>query len=246
MSEPLSPEKKRAFETFETTITEVLELTPRVHGIRFQLPAGKTISFHSGQFVQVFIPTPEKLRRTSYSIASAPFHTDYFDLCVTLVTGGVSSTFLHHLKVGEKVQVMGPLGKFSLNNPATREQVFIATGSGIAPFRSMIHDLHHSDHKGSVRLIFGNRFEEDIIYRKDWDVLAAKWPNLKNLFTLSKPGNSWKGESGYVQDKIQGFVPDPRNADFYICGLVKMIDAVQEKLLSLGVPKEQIHFERYD
>lgn len=238
--------KKRSFDTYDTVIDKVVDLTPRNKGIQFVLGNGKKIDFKAGQFVQVFIPLPDgKIRRTSYSIASAPNHREYFELCVTLVDGGTSSTFIHGLKKGDKVQVMGPLGRFTMAEDSKRDAVFICTGSGVAPFRSMIWDQIYKKSNKKLYLIFGNRYDPDIIYQKDWENLAKTSPNFKYLFTLSRP-EKWTGEKGYVQEKIEGFVPDLKNKDYFICGLSNMINAVEEKLISLGVPKEQIHFERYD
>ncbi len=236
----------RAFDTYETTVVESKIVTPRNIHLRFQLPKGKEMHFKAGQFVQIFVPQPDKPRRTSYSIASSPQHPDYFELCVTHVEGGKSSTFLHHLKVGDKVTAMGPLGKFTQPEPLPRDVVYIATGSGIAPMRSMIYDEIHRKTSRKMYLLFGNRFDDDIIYQKDWEELAKQNPTFKVFFTLSRPSDQWKGSKGYVQEKIAEFVPDPKSKDFYICGLSKMINDVQDKLLSLGVPKEQIHYEKYD
>ena len=237
---------ERAFETYETTVEVADLVTPRNMHLRFRLPAGKEMHFKAGQFVQIFVPQPDKPRRTSYSIASAPQDGHSFELCVTHVDGGKSSGYLHSLKVGDKVTAMGPLGKFTQPDPLPRDTVFIATGSGIAPFRSMIHDLLAKKTTRTLYLVFGNRFDGDVIYQKEWEKLAAENKNLKVLFTLSRPSEKWTGPKGYVQDKIAEFVPAPAAKDFYICGLSPMINAVQEKLLSLGVPKEQIHFEKFD
>src|SRR5258708_26647231 len=118
---------------------------------------------------------------------------------------------------------MGPLGKFT--NPGNREPVFIATGSGIAPFRSMIFDLIHKNTPQNIHLVFGNRYEPDIIYRQEWEKLAAEHPNFKYRFTLSRD-KEWKGPRGYVQDNIEGFVPKPLEKNYFICGLTNMINAV--------------------
>jgi ferredoxin-NADP reductase len=241
-----APEKKRSFESLDTVVSKVEILTPRVKGIRFQYEPGHFMDFKAGQFAQVFIPAGDKIKRTSYSIASSPHNSEYFELCVTLVPNGVSSTFLHTLKVGDKVKAMGPLGRFTMPEPLPRDVVFVATGSGIAPFRSMIHELIDKKTNKNIYLVFGNRFEEDIIYKSEWDEMLKANNNFKALFTLSKPSENWKGKKGYVQDAVGDFVPEPEKKDFYICGLVKMIDSVVEKLTSLGVSKDQIHFERYD
>lgn len=240
-------DKKRSFENYDLVVAKTEILSPRVKNIRFQFPAEQEMIFHAGQFAQIFVPTnEEKPRRSSYSIASAPNTHGYFELCVTHVEGGISSTYLHNLKVGDKVHAMGPLGKFMVNEPISRDLVFVATGSGIAPFRSMINDLISKRIPKNIYLIFGNRFEEDILYQKEWDALAKSNPNFHYQFNLSKPSPSWTGKKGYVQDMIADFVPKPSEKDFYICGLKKMIEGVTEKLQSLGVPTEQIHFERYD
>lgn len=242
-----STQKKRSFDTYQTTVTVADLVTPRNKHVRFQLPQGKRMEFKAGQFVQIFVPVDgqEKPRRTSYSIASSPFHDDFFELCVTLVEGGKSSSFIHRLKVGDRVTAMGPLGKFTLPDPLPRDIVFVATGSGIAPFRSMINYLVHEKTDRNMYLLFGNRYDDDIIYQKEWEELAKKEPTFNVFFTLSRP-QKWTGPKGYVGDKIEEFVPDPKSKDFYICGLSKMINSVQEKLLSIGVPAAQIHYEKYD
>lgn len=244
MTEQTAPvEKKRPFDTYDLIVEEAVELTPRNKGLRFRIQGGKTINFKAGQYAQMFIPHEGKFRRTPYSIASAPTHKDFFELCVTLVDGGVSSTFLHGLKVGDKIQAMAPLGLFTFKDQG-RDSVFIATGSGIAPFRSMINDLLDKKTPLNLYLLNGNRYEPDIIYRKEWEDKEKAYKNFKAYFTLSRA--DWKGPKGYVQDKVQEAVPEPAKKNYYICGLVNMINGVQEKLLSLGVPKEQIYFERYD
>jgi ferredoxin-NADP reductase len=244
--QPQQAGRERAFDTYETTVEVAQLVTPRNIHLKFRLPEGKHMKFKSGQFVQMFIPQPDKPRRTSYSIASAPQHTDFFELCVTWVDGGKSSTYLHGLKVGDKITAMGPLGKFTQPDPLPRDVVFIATGSGIAPFRSMILDQLARNTPHKLNLIYGNRHDQDIIYKKDWEQLALENSNFRALFTLSRPSDAWTGAKGYVQEKIEGFIQNPPAHDFYICGLSPMINAVQEKLLALGVPQGQIHFEKFD
>jgi ferredoxin-NADP reductase len=241
---PDTPQRKRAFDTYDLTLVDTREIAPRNKHLRFALPAGKELGFHAGQYAQLFIPHEGGVRRRAYSIASSPWHSDYFELCVTLVDGGISSTYLHNMKVGDKIQGMVPLGHFLIKDES-RDFVFIATGSGVAPFRAMIHDMAHRNLPRDLYLIYGHRYEPDIIYRQEWEDLAKRYSRFHPLFTLSRDTN-WKGERGYVQEKIAGFVPNLKEKAYYICGLNNMITAVNDRLLSLGVPKEQIFFERYD
>jgi ferredoxin-NADP reductase len=237
-------EKKRAFETYELTLAESTDLAPREKNLLFKLPAGKTLHFKAGQFAQLFIPNGDKVKRTAYSIASSPQRTDGFELCVTHVDGGVSSTYLHNMKVGDKIQGMAPLGTFVLKDES-RDFVFVSTGSGIAPFRSMIGDLSARGVPKNMTLLYGHRYEPDLLYRTEWESLQKANPRFKYYPTLSRD-TAWTGAKGYVQTHIENAVPDPKSANYYICGLNNMITAVNEKLLSLGVPPAQIHFERYD
>jgi ferredoxin-NADP reductase len=240
-------EKTRVFDTYQTVVESCVVLTDRNKNIRFRLLDGKSMHFKAGQFVQIFVPIPgeEKPRRTSYSIASSPQYHDYFELCVTHVEGGKSSTFLHTLNVGDKVTVMGPLGKFTLPDPLDRDAVFIATGSGIAPFRGMINDLINRQYPGKIYLVYGNRYDGDILYKSEWDALAQAHPSFIPWFTLSRP-EKWQGPKGYVQDQIEQCIPAVTAKHYFICGLSNMINAVTSKLQSLGVPAAQIHFEKYD
>jgi ferredoxin-NADP reductase len=246
MPETAPPDKKRAFDTYDLVVDTADAITPRNKHLRFTLQNGKKMIFKAGQFVQMFIPKDGAVRRTSYSIASPPADGSYFELCVTLVDGGVSSTYLHSLKVGDKLQAMGPLGKFTMPEAPARDMAFVSTGSGIAPFRSMINDLFHKNNQRQIYLVYGNRFEEDIIYRREWEDLAKQFPQFHVMHTLSRAAEAWKGPRGYVGEWVGQFVPSPVDKDFFICGLNKMITDVSAKLKSLGVPDTQIHFERYD
>jgi NAD(P)H-flavin reductase len=109
----------------------------------------------------------------------------------------------------------------------------------------MIHDQLAKKTPKHLYLIYGHRYEADILYRREWEAVAKEHSNFQYLFTLSRD-TGWTGEKGYVQEKIEKFVPAVKEKNYFICGLNNMITAVNDKLLSLGVPKEQIHFERYD
>ncbi len=93
--------------------------------------------------------------------------------------------------------------------------------------------------------IFGNRFEEDILYKEEFETLAAKHKNFHNVFTVSRP-KTWKGETQYVQFMLKKYVPDPKDKHIYICGLTNMINDVQQTALEMGCTKDQIFYEKYD
>ena len=158
------------------------------------------------------------------------------------------SNFLCDMREGEQITCQGPFGDFILR-PPLRDTIFIATGTGIAPFRSILHWLlaDPSRHQGrSFFLLFGSRTEKDIYYHQEFLQLAAEHANFDYLPTLSRGGPEWKGLRGYVQEHVPGIVPGRAEMNAYICGLDKMIKANRELLKGLGWDRKSIRYEKYD
>ena len=231
---------------YDVTLGGITDFGNETRQFQFLYAPGTTMEFIAGQFVAVLCPKDGKLIRRAYSIASPPAKKNGFDLILKLVQGGVVTNWFWSLKSGDKIQVHGPLGKFILPQPTDFDIVFVATGTGIAPFRSMIRTLLPAGFKRKVWLIFGTRFDTMIPYHAEWLDLAAKYPNFQYIPTISRPTPAWKGETGYVQTKMEKFVPQPEGKRIYICGLNEMIQSVQEAGLKLGYRKDQILFEKYD
>lgn len=234
---------------FTTTIEDIQDIGIQdTRLFRLSFPAGTVFDFDAGQFLNILIPTPEKVvKKRSYSIASPPLWAAQgrLDLCWKRVPGGFATAYLWELKKGDKLEIQGPLGRFTTRKPLPKTIVFVSTGTGIAPFRSMIHDL--LARKESVELwnLFGNRYEEDVLYKEEFEELAAAHPNFKNIFTVSRP-KTWKGESAYVQHLLKKYIPVNADTHIFICGLSSMIKEVEATALEMGFKKEQIFFEKYD
>ncbi len=140
----------------------------------------------------------------------------------------------------------GPLGKFILPEVIDFDVVFVAVGTGIAPFRSMIRHLFRDGFQRKIWLLFGSRYGDMIPYHQEWLELAKAHSNFTYIPTISRPGPDWKGETGYVQTKIERFFSNPEAKQIYICGLNEMNQEVQESALKLGFQKEQVFYEKYD
>lgn len=236
-----------ALEPIETTLEKVFILTPTVRTFRFRFPEGQWVPFQAGQFCMVQVPSEPKPVKKAYSISSAPFEEGYLDLCIKKVEGGFATTWFWTLNGGEKITLALPYGGFVLKN-LQPEIIFIGTGTGLAPLRSMIKTLFHQGCTQKVSLIFGVRHEEEMLYTEEWQELEKKHTNFRFIPTVSRPQNipaPWTGEVGYVQDKLKKFFPDPKGKQIYICGLIPMIDGVQKVAAELGYDKKQIHFEKY-
>ncbi len=208
---------------------------------RFGFVAGQWLSFKQTK------PDGEELTR-AYSIASPPGEDPRFALCLNRVQDGFMSNFLCDMKQGDEITCQGPFGDFILH-PPLRDTVFIATGTGIAPFRSMLHWLlaDESRHqRKQLWLLFGNRYEKDIYYHGEFQRLAVEHLNFHYLPTLSRGGERWQGLRGYVQEHAPGIVENRLDMHAYICGLDKMVKANRELLKSMGWDRKSIRYEKYD
>lgn len=229
---------------YQSEVTGVHRLTPRVKS--FQLKLDRSMECVAGQFVYVHVQRDGKLIRKPYSIASPPYEPDCLELVVTLVTGGYVSTWFHGMQGGEKVTLEGAVGRFIIKNPGASDLVLIATGTGVAPFRSMLLDLFRKGFDRQAWLIFGVRHEDEILYEADWRRLAAAHPNFHFVPTISRPkASKWTGEVGYVQTKVAKYVPEIEGKEVFVCGVVPMVKDVTETLLALGFPSKQIKVEKY-
>jgi ferredoxin-NADP reductase len=184
----------------------------------------------------------------AYSIASAPSENGHFALCLNRVQDGYMSNFLCDMKEGEELACQGPFGDFTLR-PPMRDTIFIATGTGIAPFRSMLHwlfaDAARHQNK-QLWLVYGNRTEEDIYYHAEFLQFARDHVNFHYLPTLSRGNFNWPGLRGYVQEHVPGIVQGRMDMHAYVCGLKKMIKANRDLLKSLGWDRRDIRYEKYD
>ena len=231
---------------FTTTIEKIVNMGVQdTRHFKLTFEPGAAFDFEAGQFVNIMIQTPDKLIKRPYSIASPPGWKGYLDLCWKRVEGGFVTNHLWQYKEGDKLQVQGPLGRFVLKQPLPKTIIFVSTGTGIAPFRSMIHTLLDQNASCEIWNIFGNRFDEDILYQKEFEDLAAQHKNFHNVFTISRP-KTWKGETQYVQFMLKKYISEPKDKHIYICGLTNMINDVVKVGTEMGFMKDQIFFEKYD
>ena len=232
---------------FTTTIQKIVNLGIQdTRHFKLVFDPGTEFDFEAGQFINLMVQAADdKLIKRPYSIASPPFWKGFLDLCWKRVEGGLVTNYLWKLNEGDTLKVQGPLGRFTLKKPLPGTLVFVSTGTGIAPFRSMIHLLLKEHAPCEIWNIFGNRYEEDVLYKEEFETLAREHKNFHNVFTVSRP-KMWKGETQYVQFMLKKYIPDPRDKHVYICGLTSMIMEVQKTALEMGFTKEQIFFEKYD
>jgi ferredoxin-NADP reductase len=232
-------------EPITVTLEKIFQLSPTVRTFRFRFPEGKWIPFQAGQFCMVQVPKDGKIVKKAYSICSAPFEEGYLDLCIKKVDGGHATGWFWTLKEGDAVTVTLPYGGFLLKEPLDADPIFVATGTGLAPLRSMLKTLLKNGCDRPMVLIFGVRYENELIYAEEFRALEKQHSNFRFIPTISRPSQSWAGETIYVQDVLKKYVSDPAGKQIYVCGLIPMIEAVQKTAEDIGFEKKRVHFEKY-
>lgn len=225
-------------------LIESHEIAPLIRHFVFEVPEIERLHFKPGQFVSFSEMLRGKKIIRPYSIASLP-DGNRFELCLNLVQEGIFSPFLFALQPGDTVEMGAPLGFFVIRNP-DKDALFIATGTGIAPFRPMAPDYLQHPQAKQLTLLFGIRHENSIYYRNDFDNLAREHANFRFWPTLSRPESSWAGRTGHVQTHLLEALGDRRDLDVYVCGMKAMVDDVRGILKAMGFDRKQIIFEKYD
>ena len=235
-------------------VTRIEEETPNTRRFWIRIPELDAFDFLPGQFVTLDLPIHEKpnKRWRSYSIASAPDGSNVFELFIVLLESGVGTTYLfNEVRVGSELTLRGPMGVFTLPSAIDEDLYFICTGTGIAPFRSMLHHIHtHGLTHRNLYLLFGTRTREDLLYYEEMRALEREIRNFYYLPTLSR--EQWDGCCGYVHALYEKLVTEKTGADgtpppakFYLCGWKNMVDEAKERILKLGYDKKAVHLELY-
>lgn len=236
---------------YDGLVTRIEQAAPNVRRFFLEVQGVDRFDFQAGQFITADLPIGEKRlqRWRSYSIANAPGGGRELELCIVRSGRGPGTAYLFdEVKPGSVLRFKGPDGAFVLpDDTADRDLVFICTGTGIVPFRSMLLDLERrgKPHRG-LHLIFGTRTADSILYRDEFEALAARLPGFRYDVALSRQPD-WPGYRGYVhQIYLEQYRVVRPDVAFYICGWSNMIDeAVANLLVKLGYDRSQIHYELY-
>lgn len=217
---------------------------PKFIQYSFELVQPNKMSFAAGQYVSMSVD-PAGHRR-SYSISSAPDNDHGFELFVDVEPQGLGIQFLENLNFGDTVSFLGPLGQFTVqsNDPAV-PIVFVASGSGIAPLRSMLYD-QLKQHQGQRRLTlyWGLRHEADLCWADDLKDLVGNFPQVAFHPTISRASEAWPLCHGRVTDCLLVHELD-LSAEYYICGNQQMIEDTITVLRERGVPAAQLFHEKF-
>jgi len=239
------------------TVIRIEDETYNTRRFFIQVNGLESFDFKAGQFVTLDLPIHEKVNKRwrSYSIASWPDGSNVFELLIVLLEGGAGSTYLfNEIKIGSELTFRGPQGSFILPQTIDKDLFFICTGTGIAPFRSMLNyiQLHNVPHQ-NLYLIFGCRTKKDLLYFEEMKTLQNNLENFYYLPALSR--ENWDGHTGYVHNLYEEIckknneacenIENMKPVSFYLCGWKFMIDDAKKNITTLGYDRKEIHLELY-
>jgi len=243
---------------YQTQLSKKINLASNVYLFEFSLTEPKEISFLAGQYLILLVPSKGETISRLYSIASPPWQKNSFELVVELVDGGVGSTYLKNLKIGDKVLFKGPAGMFTLKK-TDKNKIFFATGTGIAPIRSMIMESQKSpfdsEDKSQNFLFWGFRKKEDVYFLEEFKKIKEENKSFEFKICLSKETSLSPVESDFFSLGHVDYVFEkelfPRikeiifDFEFYLCGGRGVVESLRQFLLQKNIPQSAIFFEKF-
>lgn len=237
--------------TFPLTVTAIKDIAPDVRQVSFQPLHQAPLAYIPGQFISIHFTIKDKLFKRSYSIASLPSES-VISVALSYFKGGVGSEYLFSLKPDHTVIASGPYGRLVLQETIPQRYVFLATGTGVTPFRSMLpaltQRLKENPHL-AIDLIFGCRDLNYAIYQEDFLNLAAIQPRFKVHFYYSRVKDTAELKPyehlGYVQAALPSLQLDPTQTIVYLCGNPNMIDEAFAWLKEHDFQSSQVKREKY-
>lgn len=223
-------------------LSEKIDETPEVLLIRFTPADGKPSPFDPGMFSMIFGIDSEGKRwpGRAFSIASSPSSSVYEFYAVKVHAG--HTTHFMEAKINDKYVLKGPNGQFRFD-PATESKVlFLAGGTGVAPFMSMLRHIKETAAKTDVNMLYSIKYPTEVIRREELSSLQ-KETTLNLTITVTRPqeGDGWTGQTGHVDaEMIRKYAPDFMERAPYICGPLPFVKAIKDALLQLGMSPEQI------
>src|ERR1019366_1571360 len=233
---------------FRAKLQQSVALTSDTKNLKWNIVGAQPFQFRAGQSISALVEVGTQTEIRPYSIASPPRDDLSFELCINRVKGGYVSNYLCDLRVDSVADFKGPYGSFVVTQPIDRNLVFLATGTGVAPVRSMLLDLFAKETEVThdICLFFGVRFADGLLYREDFERMQRTRPCFHFVPVVSRPSGEWRGATGHVQDQLRKLFAGRKDFRAYVCGVRSMVDEVRAILSNeFGLEADQIRFERF-
>lgn len=227
-------------------------LAPSTLELRLEARDGSALPFTPGQFVSLHFEHQGEIARRSYSIATrtdTPEDNHIIDIAIAYVEGGKASEFFFKAEAGAELGMTGPFGLLVLPEEMPKRMVLVATGTGVAPYRSMLPRIRRellAAPEKSVWLLFGCRRPAEALYADEFLALAAELPNFHYRVSVSREAPQQGHErKGHVQHQLAELAPNPNEDLFFLCGNPAMVDDVFSALKEQGFGVKNVRREKY-
>lgn len=244
-----------SFKLYPLTVKQVVRETPDAFSIHFANDYPEAFHYKPGMYLTVQAIVNGKKERRAFSLSTSPLADEHLAVTIKCITGGVVSNHLRNtLQPGDTVEVLPPLGNFTLDINAENawHYVLIGGGSGITPLMSMLRSVLLGEPHSKVSLIYGNRDQTSIIFARELEKLQKQHPGRLHIdHVLQAPPAGWAGAVGMISGKTAADLLDAaRNRwnlpmGYYMCGPNPMMEGVKSLLQMAGVPARDIHQEFY-
>ncbi|MFF0269815.1 FAD-binding oxidoreductase [Kribbella sp. NPDC004536] len=223
---------------------EVVAITPVTHDLRhlvLRLTEPGELKFFPGQYVDIAVPGTDQTR--SFSMANTSSReSGALEFVIKVYPGGVFSEFLdRRLRVGDRLELTGPFGVFTLRDNLDARLVFLGGGAGLAPILALLRSMAERGIDRPTTFYYGARTPRDLCFEEE--LRALPLPRFKYVPALSD--EAWDGENGLITDVVKRLEPDLTGADAYVCGPPPMVEAAIPLLERLGVATKHIYYDKF-
>jgi ferredoxin-NADP reductase len=226
---------------FETTIQTVIQRNPSIISLRFSRPEG--LEYKPGQFFYITLRFMDKELSHHFSFSSSPTQ-QYIEFTKKLSESEFSAA-LRAAKPGDWAKIEAPYGKFTFEGEHPKIAL-LGGGIGVTPLISISQYATDKGLGSKIVMFYACRTPEDAVFKKEFEALTKRNPNLKVTYVMSQPSQDWAGLKGYITaDLVKKQLPDFADYVFYSCGPPPMVKAMQQLVEQLGLPKEQFKMEYF-
>ena len=230
-------------------VAEVVSNEAVTHDMRhlvLKLLEPEEIKFFPGQYLDIMVPNTEESR--SFSMANVPGREGHFEFVIKIYSDGLFSEFLAtKVQAGDRLEVEGPFGTFTLRESRTAPLIFVGGGAGLAPVLGLLRSMADRGVDRQAVFYYGARQQRDLCFEKELRELEERIPGFRYVPALSEPAgdDDWDGEVGLITDVVKRLEPDLAGRDAYVCGPPPMVDAAIPVLTALGVPEQNIFYDKF-
>lgn len=234
------PQSLFAIKKFAGIVTKIIDYTYDIKGVFIKLAEPDEIDFKAGQYVQLESKKYPKVREIvsrAYSIASPPSEKRMIELIIRFVPDGIMTTYIHHhLKEKDEIFFTGPYGDFYLRDNK-KDMIFVAGGSGMAPFKSILDEMKLKGTDRRIVYLFGAREEKDLFLTEEMEAFEKELPDFTFIPVLSQADNdsNWTGRRGYIPPLLKEFLQDAENTEGYLCGSPGLLAVAEKEMKKLGI-----------